>query len=136
PAQPVLSTAQRIILHDRAKIIGIRRGANDTNGGAQQATVTFMLFSGSSCGTQVGSSDVVQVNFGAADTTSTEIIVQTSTGFSNPFTGAGASGTPTSWSWKAVYGGNAYNLATPSNATACNEAITVTVSGNAAIPQP
>jgi hypothetical protein len=136
PANPLLATAQRIILHDRAKITGIRRGANDTNGGAQQATVTFALYNGGGCvaANLVGTQQVA-ANFGAADTTSTEITLGTSTGFDIFFTGAGVSGTPRSWSWKAVYGGNAYNNATPSDATACNEAITVTISGNAEIPQ-
>ena len=134
-ANPLLATAQKIVLHDRAKITGIRRGANDTNGGAQQATVTFTLFEGSSCNTQVGSPQTVQVNFGAADTTSTQITVGTSTGFEIFFTGAGVSGTPKTWSWKAVYNGNQYNAPTASDATACNEAIVVNISGNAAIPQ-
>jgi hypothetical protein len=71
-------TRQWVVLQDKAILTNIRRGASET-----ASSVTFKLWaakSGNVCQTQVGSAQVVVINWGT-DTESQTITVGTTTGF-------------------------------------------------------
>ena len=129
-ATPSLVTGQLIILHDRAHITGIRRGANDDSLQAEGSSVTFALYNGLVCAGNPVATETIPLDFPNA--TNTSITVGTVTGFTSPFNSLGTFSP--SWSWKVIYSGNAYNAASPAATAACNEAIAITISGNGNIP--
>jgi hypothetical protein len=118
-----LTTQQKVILHDRATISGILRGATET-----ASTVTFRIYGTNTCATELGN-EVVNVNLAAGQTS---IQVGTTTGFTITLdTNPGGPSTTNRW-WRAFYSGNNVSsgggvLNSPQE-TLCTEATTVTMS--------
>jgi hypothetical protein len=110
-------TYQLVILQDKARLTGIRRGASE---GA--SSVTFKLWaarSGNVCQSQVGTGQTVAINWGA-DTSSQAITVGPNSGFVIERTDQNT--VEAVRYWTAEYSGNNLNNA---KTTSCSEVTTI-----------
>jgi hypothetical protein len=103
-------TRMKVILHDRATVGGIRRGATET-----AATLIFRLYSDAACNTQVASE-----TFNVTFSTPSQDTVQFATvnGYVIEYNAAVDPAATANYRWRAFYSGNNFNSA---QSTACGD---------------
>jgi hypothetical protein len=97
-ASPALDTDQRVVLHDKVTITGIRTGA--TNAG--DARVTFRLYSDAACATLLGTEGPLTISMNGTTGTATTVIGI----LVDPVPPASQSNT---YRWRAQYTGDDFN---------------------------